>query len=249
VGIQEELALRARALIAAVFSDLTSTLNLPGSQMVRMRYDELRQVNEKKKSVGLNVLGAIIIPFYMLYVFHFLNKDFAAHSDRESLFFGELSSSLKSADPYYARRPEEFVRVNDRSTQLYVILYLFTMSAFGIYWAYTLAYDPNAHFESQAAFKRDAVASFERLLKVPKQRSRVGDPWGSCLWRIFDELWREPCPNPNESGFIFFTRDPVRKGGELNKNGFEYKLRGCSSESRGELAVQRRANADRQPVP
>ena len=111
------------ALTAAVFSDLASTLDMPGSQMVRIRYDELGQVNEEKRSVGLNVLGAIVMPFHILYVYYFLNKDFASHSDMESPFFGELSTSLKSADPYYAARPEEFRRIPNRSTPLYVILF------------------------------------------------------------------------------------------------------------------------------
>gem|GEM_PF-4120207 len=62
---------------------------------------------------------------------------------------------------------------------------LVAMSLFGIYWVYALAGDPNAHFESHAAFERDAMASFKRLLKVPRRRSCLGDPWGRLSKRIF----------------------------------------------------------------
>jgi len=151
------------SLLAGVLTDLSSTLKLQGAEMIRMRYDELQQARAKR-SVGLNVAAFVIIPFYALYVFHFLNKDFARHSEKEALFFGQLISSLRSADPHFARRIEEFERVDDRSTLLYVILYLITLGLFGIYWVYVLTRDPNAHFESHEVLERDVIASFERLL-------------------------------------------------------------------------------------
>ena len=151
------------SLLAGVLTDLSSTLKLQGAEMIRMRYDELQQARAKR-SVGLNVAAFIIIPFYALYVFHFLNKDFARHSEKEALFLGQLISSLRSADPHFARRIEEFERVDDRSTLLYVILYLITLGLFGIYWVYVLTRDPNAHFESHEVLERDVIASFERLL-------------------------------------------------------------------------------------
>jgi len=151
------------SLLAGVLTDLSSTLKLQGAEMIRMRYDELQQARAKR-SVGLNVAAFVIIPFYALYVFHFLNKDFARHSEKEALFLGQLISSLRSADPHFARRMEEFERVDDRSTLLYVILYLITLGLFGIYWVYVLTRDPNAHFESHEVLERDVIASFERLL-------------------------------------------------------------------------------------
>ncbi len=105
------------------------------------------EVEENERSA---VLWALIqfVPyvggFLLLYVYHFLNKDFWKHERREDQFLNALSSILAKHGVNFT-----YVRMHtipDRSTLLYVILLFVTIGLFGLYWVYTLTKDPNNHF-------------------------------------------------------------------------------------------------------
>ncbi len=152
------------SLMFQTLSELASVLGLGGAELVRGRYDELASVNSSRRSVAGNVIGAMIIPFYIIYVFHFLNKDFVRHSERESILIRELIGALRERDPSLALSAEEFRTVGDRSTLLYVILMIVTLGLFNVYWVYVLTKDPNEHFESHANVESKLIASFERIV-------------------------------------------------------------------------------------
>lgn len=152
------------SLMFQTLSELASVLGLKGAELVRGRYDELASANSSRRSVAGNVIGAMIIPFYIIYVFHFLNKDFVKHSERESILIRELIGTLKERDPSFALSAEEFRTIGDRSTLLYVILAIVTLGLFNVYWVYVLTKDPNEHFESHMNAEPKLIASFERIV-------------------------------------------------------------------------------------
>ena len=143
-------------------SELATLLGFNRAQIIASRVRELELVSTPRR-VGLNIVLSIFVPFYIFYVYHFLNKDFHTHSQKERLVLAELFDELRERDPHFMRRYEELVEVPDRSTLLYIVLYLVTIGFFGIYWVYTLTEDPNKHFESHALIDREILASLERI--------------------------------------------------------------------------------------
>ncbi|WP_228009345.1 DUF4234 domain-containing protein [Fervidicoccus fontis] len=101
---------------------------------------------------------------YILYVYHFLNKDFVKHSQKERLLLSEVIDEIREKVPLFTRRIEEFAEVPDRSTLLYVILYFITCGLFGIYWVYTLTNDPNRHFESHQIIEKELITALKEIL-------------------------------------------------------------------------------------
>ncbi len=101
------------------------------------------EVEEGEKNAVLWAL-AQFIPYIggilLIYVYHFLNKDFYRHEKREDFFLSTLSSLIPNFN--YVRYSE----IPDRSTILYLILSIVTFGIFTLYWVYTLTKDPNEHF-------------------------------------------------------------------------------------------------------
>jgi len=131
-----------------LFRAITDYLKSKGCEVSRLEPINMEmEVEENERSA---VLWALIqfVPyvggFLLLYVYHFLNKDFWKHERREDQFLNALSSILAKHGVNFT-----YVRIHtipDRSTLLYVILLFVTIGLFGLYWVYTLTKDPNNHF-------------------------------------------------------------------------------------------------------
>ncbi len=145
-----------------VIAEISEILGFKRSNMIRSRLNELRAYSQNRDAVVNTIL--IIVPFYIFYVYHFLNKDFVKHSQHERFLLGELFDEIRERVPSFYRRIEEFDVVPDRSTLLYVILTLVT-SLFVIYWVYTLTKDPNKHFESHRVIERELLDSLKAIAR------------------------------------------------------------------------------------
>lgn len=149
-----------------LYNILTEVMELQGINerinIIKSRLNELRITNSSKKSVSLNLILAAIIPFYPLYIYHFMNKDMVTHSKNEKLLLGEIINTIKSRDPYFTKSLLDHKEVEDRSTLIYIILTLLTLGIFGIYWAYIITRDYNEHIKSDRLLKDEIVASLSR---------------------------------------------------------------------------------------
>ncbi len=143
-------------------AELAEVLKFRRSYAIKSRLNEFREVNSRMRSALANAI-LTIVPFYVYYVYHFLNKDFVSHSEKEKLLLIEIFDELRERLPGFTRRVEEFVTVPDRSTFLYIILTLVT-GFFTLYWVYTLTKDPNKHFESHGIIERELIAAFREIL-------------------------------------------------------------------------------------
>ncbi|PNV81858.1 MAG: hypothetical protein C0179_00545 [Fervidicoccus sp.] len=143
-------------------AEAADILKFKRAYSIKSRFNELKEVNSKTKSAIANAI-LIIVPFYIFYVFHFLNKDFYKHSEKEKLLLSELFDEIKEKIPSFTRKAEEFAIVPDRSTFLYIILYLISSGLFGIYWVYTLTNDPNKHFESHELIEKELITALREI--------------------------------------------------------------------------------------
>ncbi len=113
------------------------------------------------------ILWALIqfIPYVggilLIYVYHFLNRDFFMHEIREDAFLEGISRLLSDAgiDFNYIR----FSYVRDRNTILYLILTLITFGFFVLYWVYTLTKDPNNHFMEHRKWEDQLLNALRRI--------------------------------------------------------------------------------------
>ena len=151
---------RSLAFFEAI-TEVSELLNLGRAPLIRSRLNELREVSSRMRDAVANTI-LIIVPLYIYYVFHFLNKDFHVHSEKERLLLAELVDEIRTRVPTFIRRVDEFVAVPERSTFLYLILTILT-GLFLLYWVYTLTKDPNNHFESHGVLERDIVAALREL--------------------------------------------------------------------------------------
>lgn len=151
---------RSLAFFEAI-TEVSELLNLGRAPLIRSRLNELREVNSRMRDAVANTI-LIIVPLYIYYVFHFLNKDFHKHSEKERLLLAELLDEVRARVPTFIRRVDEFTEVPERSTFLYLILTIIT-GLFLLYWVYTLTKDPNKHFESHAVLERDIVAALREI--------------------------------------------------------------------------------------
>ncbi|MEM3806103.1 MAG: hypothetical protein QXV08_08615 [Desulfurococcus sp.] len=145
--------------------EIADLLKFRRSHEMKSRLNELREINSHVKSALANTI-LTIIPLYIFYVYHFLNKDFAEHSEKEKLLLAEFFDEVREKIPSFTRRIEEFNIVPDRSTLLYLILTII-FPVFSIYWVYTLTKDPNKHFESHSVLERELVTALKQLLLQP----------------------------------------------------------------------------------
>ncbi len=123
--------------------------------------NEIETEEEEKNAV----LWALIqfVPYIggilLLYVYHFLNKDFWRHERREDQFL-DVVSSILGVNFYH----EKMESIPNRNTVLYIVLSLITLGFFGLYWVYTLTKDPNEHFKRHVNWESrllDALRSFD----------------------------------------------------------------------------------------
>mgnify|MGYP001626153394 CR=1 FL=1 len=144
-----------------VVSEIAELLNFRKTPLIKSRLNELREVNSRERSAIANTI-LIIVPLYIYYVYHFLNKDFSKHSEKEKLLLAELVDEVRERVPTFIRRAEELKSVPERSTFLYLILTIFT-GLFLLYWVYTLTKDPNNHFESHGILEREILAALREI--------------------------------------------------------------------------------------
>jgi hypothetical protein len=93
----------------------------------------------------------------LIYVYHFLNKDFYRHERREDYFLNALSSIIP--DFSYMR----YSQIPERNTILYFVLTFVTLGFFGFYWIYTLTKDPNNHFVEHRRWEDQLLNVLRRL--------------------------------------------------------------------------------------
>ncbi len=153
---------RTKGLYTTI-ADAAEALGLPNASAIRMKARELTLKYEEKGAVLWAILGALI-NILLLYVFHFLNKDFYHHSKDEQVLLHEVFDGLKAKGVAPSFRPEQFVTVPDRNTILYIVLSLITFGIFMLYWIYVLVKDPNEHFKSHRVMEQELVKSFEALV-------------------------------------------------------------------------------------
>jgi len=153
---------RRTLLFFEIITEVTELLGFRKASLIRSRLNELREVNSRVRSAVANTI-LIIVPLYIYYVYHFLNKDLSKHSEREKLLLAELVDEIRERIPTFIRRVEEFDTVPERSTFLYLILTVVTAGIFILYWVYTVTKDPNNHFESHGILEREVVTALREI--------------------------------------------------------------------------------------
>lgn len=106
------------------------------------------------------VIGLLIL----IYVYHFLNRDFLAHSRMERYTLSSFSSVAMEVNPRF--RPIGFnpdYVFPDRSTAVYIVATIATLGLFVIYWVYTLAKDPNEHFKEHRIMEDRLLEELSRI--------------------------------------------------------------------------------------
>ncbi|ADB58165.1 DUF4234 domain-containing protein [Archaeoglobus profundus] len=148
-----------------LFNSIKDFLKSKGFDVARL--ESICMEIDVEENVKNAVLWALIqfVPyiggFLLIYVYHFLNKDFYRHERREDHFLGALSSILarRGFDFSYTR----YNPIPDRSTILYFVLSLITFGLFGLYWVYTLTKDPNEHFIEHRRWEDQLLNVLRRL--------------------------------------------------------------------------------------
>ncbi|WP_457620977.1 hypothetical protein [Methanopyrus sp.] len=134
--------------------------------VLRSELEEMRLRTESRNPV-IYALLTLVPPIgwlVVLYIYHFLNKDFHEHSVHERDFL-ESVARLLDMNPYEPPfELETFHVVPRRNTPLYVILTVLSAGLFGFYWWYTIVQDPNRHFRAHHRLERDLISSIERTL-------------------------------------------------------------------------------------
>ena len=137
---------------------------LKGVDVLRLE-DLVREMKDEEieeRNPILWIVLTLVFPPIVLYIYHFLNKDFHKHERREIRYYTMLSTILKQRTPE-AYIPEFEPRVPDRNTIIYLVLMLVTLGFFGIYWIYTLTRDPNEHFKEHKKVEKKLVEALEKL--------------------------------------------------------------------------------------
>ncbi|WP_457619775.1 hypothetical protein [Methanopyrus sp.] len=134
--------------------------------ILKSELEEMRLRTERRNPV-IYALLTLVPPIgwlVVLYIYHFLNRDFHEHSVRERDFFDSVARLLDMNPHEPPFELETFYVVPRRSTFLYVVLTVLSAGIFGLYWWYTVVQDPNRHFRSHRRLERDLILSIERTL-------------------------------------------------------------------------------------
>jgi len=121
------------------------------------------EVGGEKNAILWVVLFIIFNPV-VLYIFHFLNKDFRRHSIYEDRILSELNAVLRD-EGVKMIDTRRILTIPERSTILYIILTIVTLGFFFIYWVYVMAKDPNEHFLVHRELDMALIQSLEELLE------------------------------------------------------------------------------------
>jgi len=104
-------------------------------------------------------VGSILL----LYVYHFLNRDFWRHYLWERRVLEALNEALARIGVEPTVRFRDDYVFPSRNTVLYVVLTLVTLGVFAFYWVYTLAKDPNEHFLEHRRLEGKLLEALSRL--------------------------------------------------------------------------------------
>jgi hypothetical protein len=150
------------AKLYSIAVEMSELLNFKRSPIIRSRLDELT-IGNVNRSVALNVVLGIIIPFYILYIFHFINKELVKHTRSEKLFLTTLIDDVKSKDALFSKSILDYKEVENKNTLLYIILSIITLGIFTIYWMYSLSKDYNEHIINQQILDNAILESLRRI--------------------------------------------------------------------------------------
>ena len=158
--LTEALLTFARSLSSRMGKDVNSILNEIEREIREARYEE----SEKNP-----VLWALlqIVPYVgailLLYVYHFLNKDFVKHFRREVRILDQFKRVFTELGAAYFPMFSRDYEFPDRSTVLYIVLTIITLGFFGVYWVYTLTKDPNEHFKEHSRVESTMLEVLEKI--------------------------------------------------------------------------------------
>jgi len=111
----------------------------------------------------LQLIPIIGLPI-LIYVYHFLNKDFYTHSKMERYVLSSFSSVALEVDPSF--KPVSFhpdYEFPDRSTAIYIVATIATLGFFILYWVYTLTKDPNEHFKEHRIMEDKLLEELSKI--------------------------------------------------------------------------------------
>jgi len=121
---------------------------------------EMETESDDKPTVLWIVLTILFQPV-ILYVFHFLTRDFYDHEKWENLLFDDIGDAVKAAGGSFDF--EGYNEVQDRNTVLYIVLTVITFGIFGLYWIYVITEDPNGHFRESKRVEEELIYSLESI--------------------------------------------------------------------------------------
>jgi len=111
----------------------------------------------------LQLIPIVGLPI-LIYVYHFLNKDFSIHSKMERYVLSSFSSVAVEVDPSF--KPISFhsdYEFPDRSTAVYIVATIATLGFFILYWIYTLTKDPNEHFREHKVMEDRLLEELSKI--------------------------------------------------------------------------------------
>lgn len=147
-----------------IAAEIAEIIRLDRVALIKSRLNELLIVNGNKKNNALHMVLGAIVPFYMLYIMHFMNKDLARHSQHERLLLAEVMEDMKVKDPMLAKGILDYKGVEERSTFLYIVLGVVTLGIFMLYWAYAITRDYNAHVTNHRIMDYEILQSLRRII-------------------------------------------------------------------------------------
>jgi len=151
---------RSHKLSASIIDYIVAKgANDPEIASMKSMIEEAR-FRESEKSAALWIVLIIVLPIVILYVMHFLTRDFYEHEQREQIIYKNLAEILKRRG-IALQIPE--TRIPDRNTILYIILTIITLGLFSIYWVYAITKDPNEHFGEHKKFEQNLLLALSKV--------------------------------------------------------------------------------------
>jgi len=114
-----------------------------------------------EKSAVLWVVLTIVFNPVILYIYHFLTRDYYNHETNENKVIEDIEEAIKESGGDFEF--EGYDTVEDRNTVLYIVLTIITLGIFGLYWIYTLTNDPNQHFNKSKSVEKDLIDSLKTI--------------------------------------------------------------------------------------
>lgn len=118
---------------------------------------------ETEKNSILYIILYLVFNPVLLYIFHFLNKDFVNHAHREEDILEGFNRALEKLGVEEKIRAFSKDRIPERNTIIYIVLSFVTLGIFIFYWVYTLTIDPNEHFKEHQTIEKEINEIVEKL--------------------------------------------------------------------------------------